>query len=316
MTTRMKIKGKNKMEKIKKIIGNNENSLNVAFINFWEGVDLELENWSKIIGKPLCLVKATKKPDILFCSVFGNIHKAIKLEAKIKIFALYETKNSITMNIEDLHKHFNIILSSYPNNFELNMYRYPLWLSARKFAGFDAFWNDNIVVNTKKIRGTKPKIEEAVLIAGWGGVDNNRKDMYEKFSKYMPVKCCGKYLNNTDILSSGRWGNWHQGKMEFLKNYRFWFNICPENRREENYITEKLFDALEGGSIPVYNDWVEKDIVKKEAYINLYEDNIEEKIKNKEKNYIDNPFMDDAEKIIYEMYLNLNKRINQLLSGS
>ena len=154
------------------------------------------------------------------------------------------------------------------------------------------------------------------MIASHGGHENYRGAIYRECSKYIEVKSCGKYLNNTDMMKSDRYGEtWRRGKLEFLKDNRFWFNICPENITEKGYITEKLYDALEGGSIPIYNARVDEDILKKEAYINFFEGNLEEKIKNKEKYYIENPFTEDAEEIIYNMYKNLGEKINSLLNS-
>ena len=54
------------------------------------------------------------------------------------------------------------------------------------------------------------------------------------------------------------------GKQEYLK--RFIFNICPENTVEEGYTTEKIFQCIEAGCIPIYNGIrpVEKGILNQE----------------------------------------------------
>jgi hypothetical protein len=51
---------------------------------------------------------------------------------------------------------------------------------------------------------------------------------------------------------------------------QFYFNICPENSNAYGYVTEKIFDAIYAGCIPIY--WgsynePEKDILNQEAII-------------------------------------------------
>jgi FkbM family methyltransferase len=56
------------------------------------------------------------------------------------------------------------------------------------------------------------------------------------------VDCLGKALLNME---------WRPvNKLELLKDYKF--NICPENSIREGYTTEKLYDALIAGAVPVY----------------------------------------------------------------
>lgn len=320
MTQRIKIKGKNKREKIENILNMQKylpEVVKVAFINFWDReLPKVIKNFSNIIGREIRTVSRFETPDILFCSVFGPRKNAIDKNAKIKIFCLFEPYNfyNYKVDVRTLHKDFDIVLSSHPNDYEKKMYRFPIWLFEQTFVGFDNFFQDNIVTRIRKSRQELPNISEAVLIASHGGAGDARRIMYETISSYIQIKSCGSFLNNTDILKSPRHSDWHIGKKNFLKKYRFWFNICPENVIEEGYITEKLYDALEGGSIPIYNAYADEDILKKEAYINFYYDDIEEKIKNKEKYYIKDPFTENAEKIIYDMYKNLGDRIKLLLN--
>jgi hypothetical protein len=45
------------------------------------------------------------------------------------------------------------------------------------------------------------------------------------------------------------WGH-TASKHEWLQGYKF--NVCPENSAGSGYVTEKVFDALRAGSVPVY----------------------------------------------------------------
>ena len=55
-------------------------------------------------------------------------------------------------------------------------------------------------------------------------------------------------------------------KINYIKHSLF--NICPENSSSEGYTTEKIFQAFEAGTIPLYwgYDLPEKDILNKNKY--------------------------------------------------
>ena len=67
---------------------------------------------------------------------------------------------------------------------------------------------------------------------------------------------------------------------------QFKFNICPENSRANGYITEKIFEAIISGCIPIYygggtpntneaKQSIEPEILNPEAFI-FYNGNNEE----------------------------------------
>ena len=60
------------------------------------------------------------------------------------------------------------------------------------------------------------------------------------------VDSAGRFLHNNDLLDS----RYHQDKHRYLQTYQF--NICPENSNHKGYVTEKIFDAILAGCIPIY----------------------------------------------------------------
>ena len=55
-------------------------------------------------------------------------------------------------------------------------------------------------------------------------------------------------------------------KIKFLQNYKF--SICFENLKETGYITEKLFDAFEAGTIQIYyGDDTVLELINNKSYI-------------------------------------------------
>ena len=65
------------------------------------------------------------------------------------------------------------------------------------------------------------------------------------------VDICGKgWPKEINIVEESRDGFWHQRKMEILKNYHF--NLCFENTNIPYYCTEKIWQSIAGGNLPIY----------------------------------------------------------------
>lgn len=101
------------------------------------------------------------------------------------------------------------------------------------------------------------------LVASWDP-DGIRKDIYETLKGIAPIDCPGKWHHNDDALKTV----FGDDKKAYLAHYRY--NVCPENSDAYGYVTEKLFDAIEAGCVPVY--WgsynrPEQDILNPEAIL-------------------------------------------------
>ena len=62
----------------------------------------------------------------------------------------------------------------------------------------------------------------------------------------MDILCAGQWNHNTNIL----WDEYKDNKIKFLNDCKF--TICAENEDTPCYVTEKLFEAFLGGSVPIY----------------------------------------------------------------
>lgn len=51
--------------------------------------------------------------------------------------------------------------------------------------------------------------------------------------------------------AASRDGDWYSAKLAVLRNYRF--NICLENTNYDYYCTEKIWDSIRGGCLPIYH---------------------------------------------------------------
>lgn len=74
-----------------------------------------------------------------------------------------------------------------------------------------------------------------------------RKQIMSSLEKIGHIDSAGRYCQNTDSLLT----EFADDKPRFLQQYRY--NICPENSDHTGYVTEKIFDALKSGCIPIYN---------------------------------------------------------------
>jgi hypothetical protein len=97
-----------------------------------------------------------------------------------------------------------------------------------------------------------------------------RERFFEQLSKYKKVDAPGKSMNNMpgiDALYKG--GKW-EIKKQFLSPYKF--TIAFENDIYPGYQTEKLYDAMQVNSIPVYcGDPFIGDIFNTKSFINAGE---------------------------------------------
>lgn len=74
---------------------------------------------------------------------------------------------------------------------------------------------------------------------------SHRSAFVQKLQKYKQVDCPGACLNNMEPVGPSR-----EEKIEFISRSRF--TIAIENTAYPGYLTEKIFDALEAGSVPIY----------------------------------------------------------------
>jgi hypothetical protein len=74
---------------------------------------------------------------------------------------------------------------------------------------------------------------------------SGRYEYVKELMKHIPVHSYGRQLRNKRVPDAG-----HQTKLEILSRYRF--NLAFENCVDTDYVTEKLYDPLMVGCVPVY----------------------------------------------------------------
>ena len=105
--------------------------------------------------------------------------------------------------------------------------------------------------------------------------DIGRDEIYEQLASVGRVDCDGRYKHNNDELKQ----KYNDDKLLYLQHYRF--NLCPENSSDVGYVTEKLFEAVHSGCVPIYSgnggENPEPDIINPYAiiWVDLFKDNAE-----------------------------------------
>ena len=235
-----------------------------------------------------------KKPSIFFCG--ENLKK------------FYENKYSEMENS-------SLSLTFEPTRAN-NIY-FPLWIIyffgpklSRKNI-YDKFYEWN---NLKYERRHK----FAALVARHD-IDGYRRIVFEKLSHIGHVSCGGALLNNDSQLQK----YFNNNKKEYLKQFRY--NICPENTDDVGYITEKIFEAIDAGCIPIYRGSRsniggifnesriifsdDKDFVEKVSWL---EANEQEYIRF----YNQSPFTKSAPDFVYDKLIILKSEIERIFCDS
>jgi hypothetical protein len=97
-----------------------------------------------------------------------------------------------------------------------------------------------------------------------------REAFFTQLSKYKKVDAPGRSMNNMPGIDTFYQGDKWEIKRQFLSPYKF--TIAFENDIFPGYQTEKLYDAMMAGSIPIYcGDPFVGDIFNTKSFINAFE---------------------------------------------
>lgn len=77
-----------------------------------------------------------------------------------------------------------------------------------------------------------------------------REEFFKQLSKYKKIHAPGKSMNNMSSIDSLFTGDIWERKRKFLSTYKF--TIAFENYAYPGYQTEKLYDAMQVNSLPIY----------------------------------------------------------------
>jgi hypothetical protein len=187
--------------------------------------------------------------------------------------------------------------------------RFPLWILYIVPPTIE--YNELVLLfnNYKNHLNQNRKIQYSLIASH----DNNgvRKQIINTIeSYYCKVVCPGKFNNNSSELKL----KYDDNKIKFLNDVKF--NICPENSNCEGYVTEKLFEAIIAGCIPIYwgaNNNPEPEILHHENIV-FFDNKNREKLISKIKEFNETNIKkqilkDNAGDVIWSWLFNLEQMI-------
>lgn len=266
------------------------------------------------------------KQRIIFTSVAGKRNPFLKYFIGKKVFFTGENVEESSIN-NNRKKYQDYLL----NEVDLSLgfrymnhpkyMRFPLWLCCTISSedSLETIREKIANINNPKHRLNADRKEFACLIAGHDktGIRSKILQVLQKIDK---VTCAGKFNKNTNDLQE----KWEDNKIAYLSQFKF--NICPENSSENGYVTEKIFQSIIAGCIPIYNDGgrvkIEPKILNQEAFLRYEEGKEEElfqkvsELMNDEEKYREfcniPPFKEGAAEVIWEWITELEKRLREL----
>ena len=248
--------------------------ITLAYINFWKDPDNDtyFTNFiSTNIGQ-VKLVNYNENPDILITSVYSDINIIKNIKAKCKILYYAENLNRYPPYNNDqlLFDTFDLIVGFKETNIEKKQIHFPLWLIYYKYYNYNL--NDNLInyiENKYKENKSKTKTIFTTLVANHDMYDQRTKicneiDTYtstHNTNTNCKIMYPSKFRHNTNTI-----GPRTNDKINYISQGIY--NICPENSAFEGYFTEKLFQAFEAGTIPLYwaIDLPEKGLINENKY--------------------------------------------------
>jgi alpha(1,3/1,4) fucosyltransferase len=205
------------------------------------------------------------KPSLIICSSFGSYWLLKIILGIYKVPSIFFTEENLTTLKK--YREYKTYLNGQPSlamGFDYcgtgNYRRFPLWLMylfspevAVKASVADIQTRlDEIEAKTKC-----SKTKFAAMVASHDGYASKKKvfgpveivsraEITERVGTIDFVHCPGKLLHNDNSLKD----EFQDDKKRYLE--QFLFNICAENACVKGYVTEKIFEALEAGTIPIY----------------------------------------------------------------
>ena len=295
--------------------------LTLAYLNFFSGNGSHyFDSFIRHNIGEVHIVRPSAQPDILICSCFGSIQAARQTPAKCKFFYYGENLDRYPPynNRALLGETFDLIIGFRETNPQTKEVRFPLWLLYYPYYAFYAA--NNLLTHVRQARAKNMSIEKSrfATVVSKHDRDGRKRRIIRALEAHGPTSYGGKFKNNVRI------GRGVAAKIKFLAEG--YFNICPENSRFPGYCTEKIFHALEAGTIPLYwgNSVPESKLLNPRAYcfceLNGREDEplfdqIRHVVEDRDEYLAQDPFLPDAESTLDAFYKGLHTAMEDCLKS-
>lgn len=212
--------------------------INLAFTNFWDSFYIH-DFWFYKILQELKIeinIVSIDQADIICASLFGDkLYLLNILHSTNKPILLFSLENLYHPNHRWVLKELKYFHTIFGLNYLTihNSYRIPYYIYN--------YYNN---INIQHFNNYIEKSKNLSLVSS--NPHPLRLSIFKKFKeKNIHVDCPGAVCQNMKPFGSSQ-----NLKLNFLQDYIF--NICPENSYATGYTTEKIFDALNAGCIPIY----------------------------------------------------------------
>jgi alpha(1,3/1,4) fucosyltransferase len=218
-------------------------TLKIYFVDFWNGFHANNNYFHNILKTKYNVIIDNTNPDILFYSMMGKKHLDYNCK---KICFSGESVSSPHHRIES-KENYDLLLCHRPTNSNDKIYRLPLWVTLIDWTG-DPEANNEFrpgmnMLTDRNICRTRSKFCNFT----YKRPVSSRIKIFNRMCEYKQVESTGALLNNSPrvpgIHSS-------KSKIDMLEQYKF--AIASENTLIDGYVTEKIFQSLVAGCIPVY----------------------------------------------------------------
>ena len=233
--------------------------IRINFVDFWPDIDKKDNYFYNILKEYYNVIIDTKKPEILFFSVFGSEHLYYSCK---KIFFTGENKRP---NFSSCDFAFSFDYNNRNNHFRLPLY--SLFIDDHKLK--ESIEKIKPIEELREIWTKKNKFCSMVVSNPRA---TERIEFFKRLSKVKQVDSGGRVLNNV--------GGRVKDKVQFISEYKF--VISFENEIYDGYTTEKMIEPIFKDCIPIYwgNRLVHKDFNPK-RFINYHDFKTEEDLFNK-----------------------------------
>ena len=235
----------------------------IRFYNFWDQniPDMWLYRFIDRRG----LLKGKDKR-ICFFSTFGGREMLKRAKGDVNVFFTGENVQCRELQLGYTDHFLNEKAIDFAMGFDdledPRYLRFPLWLMYM----FEPESNEDVLrKRCAELRFPQGgRHHKFASLISRGDVFGVRTEIYKAMSKIDKVDCAGAFMHNCDDL----WEVFADDKKRFISEYKF--NICPENSNRVGYVTEKVFEAIDAGCVPVYwgsSNKPEPDVVNPDAVV-------------------------------------------------
>lgn len=217
--------------------------LRINYIDYWATIPKQTFYFTRILRKyyDVIIEDDVNKCDVLFTGPFGNSKTSINHPLKI-----YYTGENTLPDYDHNAYCFTFHQHTHPKHVRL-----PIYYTESNFLRIK---QENRVM-------VKPKLDFCCFLVS-NGNGHVRNSIYQSLSSYKKVDSGGRHWNNIGgVISPQDTINWQS---------KYKFTISCENAMSDRYITEKIVNAYNAGTVPIY--WGSKTVKEElnpKAFVNV-----------------------------------------------